>query len=44
VIGEEGVCVFKSAKGSVFEFEPAIEIDIVVIYRFKVIYRMIYRI
>jgi hypothetical protein len=43
VIGEDGVCVFKSAEGSVFEFEPAIEVDIV-IYRFMVIYRMIYRI
>jgi hypothetical protein len=43
VIGEEGVCVFKSAEGSVFEFEPAIEVDIVV-YRVMVIYRMISRI
>ena len=32
MIGEVGVCVFKSAEGSVFEFEPAIEVDIV-IYR-----------
>jgi len=30
VIGEVGVCVFKSAEGSVFAFEPAIEVDIVV--------------
>ena len=29
VIGEVGVCVFKSAEGSVFEVEPAIEVDIV---------------
>ena len=43
MIGEVGVCVFKSAEGSVFEFEPAIEVDIVV-YRFMVIYKVIYRI
>ena len=43
MIGEGGVCVFKSAEGSVFEFEPAIEVDIVV-YRCLVVCVLIYRI
>jgi len=40
VIGEEGVCVFKSAEGNVFEFEPAIKADIL-FYRFIAIQRMV---